>query len=476
MRLWDVSSGKELKHQGYDDKRSLNVSLCTDGKLIFAERYNKTLVLSDIYTDKEVQRLNHGAEILYVVFSRDCKLIATASDEKTVRLWEVSSGRELESLDHNGPVNVVEFSPDGKLVATTSSGNTARLWKVGSGNELKRLSHDGNINAMFFSHDGKIIATSSYDKTVRLWEVSSGKEQKRLSHDSSVNFIAFSPDDKVIATASYDNKVRLWDVSSGMELELLSQDDLVNALIFSPDGQRLATKSTDNTVRLWSGQPHREDLISQLCTRLDRNLTWKEWQDYFKNIAYRKTCEKLPIAQDFQQKWKILIRDGEKTKAENMIKQLNLADPALKLDQEQMLQKWKASLRLVEAEQKLLKNKKITEAIAVFDQVDQLDSKLISANSWNNLCWQGTLNDHPEQVLNACEKAVRAATAEERWKYQDNRGLARALTGNSQGAIEDFEFVINTGNEKLKKQRQAWVQALRAGQNPFTKEELAKLR
>ena len=123
-----------------------------------------------------------------------------------------------------------------------------------------------------------------------------------------------------------------------------------------------------------------------------------------------------------------------------MIQQLNAADPALKLDQEQTLRKWTAPIRLEEAEQ-LLEKKKITEAIAAFNRVEQMDSKVISADSWNKLCWHGALGGHPAQVLDACEKAVRAATAEQRWKYQDSRGLARALTGNSQGAIEDFEVL-----------------------------------
>jgi len=125
----------------------------------------------------------------------------------------------------------------------------------------------------------------------------------------------------------------------------------------------------------------------------------------------------------------------------------------------------------------MLEQKKITEAIAAFNRVEQMDNKLISADLWNRLCRQGALGGHPAQVLDACEKAVREATADEREEFQDSRGLARALTGNSQGAIEDFEFYIQkTDNEQHKQQRQAWVQALRAGQNPFTKEELATLQ
>jgi hypothetical protein len=45
--------------------------------------------------------------------------------------------------------------------------------------------------------------------------------------------------------------------------------------------------------------------------------------------------------------------------------------------------------------------------------------------------------------------------------------LVRALLGDMEGAVEDFEF---SG------QREAWIEALRAGTNPFTSEVLAELR
>jgi Flp pilus assembly protein TadD len=38
--------------------------------------------------------------------------------------------------------------------------------------------------------------------------------------------------------------------------------------------------------------------------------------------------------------------------------------------------------------------------------------------------------------MSACEKAV--ALAPKNGEFRDSRGIARALTGNKQGAIEDF--------------------------------------
>ena len=60
---------------------------------------------------------------------------------------------------------------------------------------------------------------------------------------------------------------------------------------------------------------------------------------------------------------------------------------------------------------------------------------------------------------------------------RDSRGLARALTGDVAGAIDDFEaFVAWTQNDRDRAQRQDWIAALRAGENPFTAEELRSLR
>ncbi|ARV58212.1 hypothetical protein BZZ01_05795 [Nostocales cyanobacterium HT-58-2] len=91
----------------------------------------------------------------------------------------------------------------------------------------------------------------------------------------------------------------------------------------------------------------------------------------------------------------------------------------------------------------------------------------IDANSLNSLCWQGSLRGYAADVMFACEKAVQLAPND--GNIRDSRGLAKALTGNIQGAIEDFEaHIAQTDDKEIKSQQQGWVKALRAGKNPFT--------
>ena len=75
----------------------------------------------------------------------------------------------------------------------------------------------------------------------------------------------------------------------------------------------------------------------------------------------------------------------------------------------------------------------------------------------------------------ACEKAV-ALEPENGW-FRDRRGLARALTGDIPGAIEDFQaFVDWSDYEEQGLKRQRWIDALRADEKPFTPEVIESLK
>jgi tetratricopeptide (TPR) repeat protein len=146
-------------------------------------------------------------------------------------------------------------------------------------------------------------------------------------------------------------------------------------------------------------------------------------------------------------------------------------DPSLKLDPESEAKKL-ASLGLLSQMEGFSAERKFPEAVAAYTKAITLDPNVkISSDSLNGLCWDGSLNGFAKAVLPACEKAV--ALAPQDVMIRDSRGLARGLTGNTKGAIEDFQaFIAQTDDKKDKLQRQRWVKALSAGNNPFTPEEL----
>jgi WD40 repeat protein/tetratricopeptide (TPR) repeat protein len=153
-------------------------------------------------------------------------------------------------------------------------------------------------------------------------------------------------------------------------------------------------------------------------------------------------------------------------------------DPSLNLDPQAEANKWAASglaSGLVAEGKRAVKQGQVKEALAAYAKAQTLDPTQVSGQSWNELCWEGSLLGYATAVMPACDQAVMLDPAKGDWR--DSRGLARALTGNTHGAIEDFMvFVEQTDNEKWRGQRQHWIDALRTGENPFTPEEIQKLR
>ena len=76
----------------------------------------------------------------------------------------------------------------------------------------------------------------------------------------------------------------------------------------------------------------------------------------------------------------------------------------------------------------------------------------------------------------ACEKAVELAP--DNGGVKDSRGVARALTGNYKGAIQDFQAFIDdpTTPEELKLKRKEWIGKLKENKNPFTDKVLEELK
>ncbi|OAB60045.1 hypothetical protein AY600_15540 [Phormidium willei BDU 130791] len=134
----------------------------------------------------------------------------------------------------------------------------------------------------------------------------------------------------------------------------------------------------------------------------------------------------------------------------------------------------RASELLEEGERHIMRGE-VLEAVSLYEEADALSLHgEVGAQSWNLLCWYGSLWGEPEAVLEACERAVELAP--DNVEIRDSRGLARALVGDFEGAIADFRvFVEQTDHEGRRFQRQNWIEMLQADENPFTPSVLRML-
>jgi len=263
VRLWDVSSGRELRTFAGHSYRVLSVAFSPDGRTALSGSMDNTIKLWDVASGRELRTFTgHSSWVYSVAFSPDGRTALSAGKDNTVRLWDVASGRELRTFTgHSGNVRSVAFSPDGRTAISGGWDKTVTLWDVAGGGERRTFTgHSGGVNSVAFSPDGRTALSASEDKTVRLWDVASGRELKTFTgHSDSVTSVAFSPDGRTALSTGNDKTVRLWDVASGREIRAFTgHSSRVSSVAFSPNGQTALSGSHDKTVRLWDVASGRE--------------------------------------------------------------------------------------------------------------------------------------------------------------------------------------------------------------------------
>ena len=259
VKLWDASTGAELRTLKGHSSFVNSVAFSPDGKSLATGSTDKTVKFWDVSTGAELRTLKgHSEGVSGIAFSFDGKIFASGSSDNTIKLWDVSTGAELRTLRGHSysvvPVISVAFSPDGRILASGSSDKTVKLWDVSTGAELRTLKgHSEAVWSVAFSRDGKTLASGAWDNTVKLWDVATGVELRTLKgHSSFIYSVAFSPDGKTLASGSNDRTAKLWDISTGAELRTLKgHSSDVYSVAFSPDGKTLASGSSDHTIDLW---------------------------------------------------------------------------------------------------------------------------------------------------------------------------------------------------------------------------------
>jgi len=499
VRTWQTDPARPIGEPIHAVADGVAMALAPDGALL-AVTDGAEILMFDAVTGRRMDRLLTGIErVLDMTFSPDATVLAASTLNDRTMLWNAASGMPL-----NEPLRGrrLAFGPGGRSIVTV-------------------------LNE-------ELTAPSS----LVFWDAVTGQptRETRTAYYETVLTVAMSPDGALVALGGYDGAGVLWDGASNQLLGILrGHDDAVLQIAFAPDGQTLVTADGSGVIMLWD--LGFETWQRRACEIANRNLSYAEWLQHRGDEPYRRTCADRPAhpslviaaasaarsgdvergARLFQRAVELdsqragtldpraesrrlaaegLVERGrDVAKTGNVERAAALFERARDLDRELDLDPLAEAARaaapaILATGQRYAERGMVARARAAYERAAALDSTLeITANDWGILCWSAIVNAQTADGVQACDLAVERSESSE--NHRDTRGLIRALTGDLAGAITDLEAYLDWwqrrrpqrgshGNqfrsvadlEKLS----GWIEALRAGANPITPEEISALR
>lgn len=257
IKLWNTLTGN-LKLE-IDVKDMAKMVISPRGDLLASiTDSDKTVRLWDLTTGVELRNLvGHTAEITALSYSPDGHVLASTSRDRTIRLWDTTTRRIMTT-------KVERYMPQQRGDAQVTGVKPPERQRLASFPDGQRVvtvkpeSRGGAVRAVAWSPNGQMLATGSENAIVRLWNATMSEVIHTLEgHEEGLRALYFSQSGEVLVSVAGDQEVRIWNTISGKEIHQLEDYGRVaedyggtTAVGFSPAGEVLVAMSDDKTVVL----------------------------------------------------------------------------------------------------------------------------------------------------------------------------------------------------------------------------------
>lgn len=276
LRLFDLTTGKELQNFGTKALTPRDGSFSVDGSFVSLEldlpgKASGTTVvnrwnLKNAQVEKIVDRREQQEKVLQMFKSNDQqqhqRAIKMVEAEK---FYEVPKDYFSEYDDLNRCFYAVE---EASLMGYTPTVNIYRItaahkddtepkyshnrpkWKVAK----QFRAHQQNVTATAVSYAHRYIATGSEDMTINLFSFPAAALIRSFKgHHGKITKLVFSADGSKLLSQASDQTTRLWDIASGRELGRFISFSDGEWLVITPEGYYNASPNGDKYLNVRVG-------------------------------------------------------------------------------------------------------------------------------------------------------------------------------------------------------------------------------
>jgi len=251
-----------------------------------------------------IRKLGGSTNDIKFIQGQEKFIISSAT--KALWLGDAVEGTARKILDLPVEFKKIDISPDGAFLIGAT--HTGKIFKV----DLKSMNIESLIEengyriwSVKFSPDGKSFAygmenIANTKGFVKIYSIANRTTKQFAGHRSGVSDIEFSPDGTLLATAGLDRRLILWVLDSPEDIPIVMDENggFIWDIAFSSDSKYLIAACSESEIRVWPTDPSL--LASQICPKLNRNMTLAEWKKYVARenegvekedkINYEATC------------------------------------------------------------------------------------------------------------------------------------------------------------------------------------------
>lgn len=124
IRLWDVTTGKQVRPFDVPVSATLAFASAPDGRELAAALSDGTIMVWETASGKPRLRvsLEHPLLVSSLAYSPDGRVLAGGDEQAIIHLWDTMTGKEIACFEgHQDPVQTLAFAPDGSRLVSGSA-------------------------------------------------------------------------------------------------------------------------------------------------------------------------------------------------------------------------------------------------------------------------------------------------------------------------------------------------------------------